>query len=133
MSLDDLVRDEQPESQSRDVGRVIAARERLEQPRLGGSVEADAAICHGDGDALRLVGHLDFDRFALRGVLQRVVDEVREDLVEPRGICHHDRAVRRMDRDSRLVVRRVDEARRDLVDQGDHVRGLAHRTVTLGR
>src|SRR6266403_285416 len=67
----------------------IALRGQVEHVRKQLGRNPDAGVGDADGRAPLFADHTDSDRAARRGVLDRVQQEIREDLVEPGGIRVH--------------------------------------------
>lgn len=87
MTFDDRSHDRQAQARAGDIAGRAAAKESLEQPRLLGLWNATSRV--GDArDDLALIGS-DGDSDAAAGPreLDRVRDQIVEDLGDPLGIC----------------------------------------------
>ena len=82
-------------------GRGIALHERIEQTVQLVRLDPDARVAHGHVDLIgvrgRLYGPHQDDHLPLRGELDRVRDEVDQDLPQPRRIRHERRRHLRVD------------------------------------
>ena len=93
--LDDLLRDREPEPRPAVPAGVgcVDLRERLEEPAHAVLGDADAGVLHGeldDGEVAPLADDVDVQRdLALLGELDRVADQIGQDLPDAAGIADH--------------------------------------------
>lgn len=87
--LDELMheREPDPEAALAAIERGVGLDEELEDPRAGLVVDPSPVVAHADDHLAVRVAGLDLDVAALRRVLDRVGQEVVEDLDDPRGVA----------------------------------------------
>src|SRR5262249_58083089 len=98
VELDELLADRQPETRASGAAgdRVIELLERLEEPRQVVLANSDAGVGDAQPDGIRLGDHADQDA-ALRGELDRVRQQIEQDLIDLSPIVRPRRQIERAD------------------------------------
>jgi hypothetical protein len=88
--LRDLTTDVQPQPEARNValGCIGRSTEWLEDALLGAQGQADAAVTHGQQDAMLVTRQLDVDGLTTWAVLGGIVQQIRKHLLESMRISY---------------------------------------------